>query len=97
MSNELLSSSHVMSDQPVFLVCLILSRRGRHYFCVCVVQDKSAQLVIKDPGEILEPQECLERTVRQDTLGSQVRKGVQGRQLGRGSCGERLPGSFHGR
>lgn len=33
--------------------------------------------MIKDPGEILEPQEFLERTAKQDTLGSQVRSGVQ--------------------
>lgn len=37
------------------------------------MQDKLDQLVIKDPGEILEPQECLERMARQGIPGSQVR------------------------
>lgn len=35
------------------------------------------QLVIKDPGEILEPQECLERMARQGILGSQDLKVTQ--------------------
>lgn len=33
--------------------------------------------MIKDPGEILEPQEFLERTAKQDTLGSQDLKVIQ--------------------
>lgn len=33
--------------------------------------------MIKDPGEILEPQECLERMARRDILGSQDLKVTQ--------------------
>lgn len=66
------------------------------FFFSCVVQDKLVRLVIKDPGETREPQACRERTVRQDTLGSQVQWEVQGCPHGRGSCGDVLPVTFRG-
>lgn len=49
---------------------------GPHLF-PCDMQDRLDQLVIKDPGEILEPQEYLGKTAKQGFLGSQVWKGVE--------------------
>lgn len=72
-----------------------IRRRGSSSPFFCDMQDKLDRLVIKDPGEILEPQECLERMARRDILGSQVWGEVQVPHTAGARAKDVSPGTFH--
>ena len=61
----------------------------------CDLQDKLDQLVIKDPGETLEPRECQERMARQGIPGSQVRSEVQAQYVPGAHAKGMSPSTFH--
>ena len=84
-----------MSPACVSVTVCCICRRGSSSPFFCDMQDKLDRLVIKDPGEILELQECLERMARQDILGSQVWGDVQVPHT-TGACAKDVSrGTFH--
>lgn len=85
-------SSAVPRERQASCACL-LSGHGHCFFCD--VQGRLDRLVIKDPGETLEPQECQERTARRDIRGSQVQSEVQVHHVAGAHAKEMSPSSFH--